>query len=491
MSESYSSSEVGLTRRAVSAGLAFALMTALERGLLFVRAIVLARLLEPKEFGLMGMAFVAINVVTVLTQTGLLRAVIQRRDDPGPFLDTVWVVSAARGFLLSGVLFGAAPLIAAFFRTPEVVPVLRVISFAMILQGFASPAWYLLERELKLTRFALPQTIGSAADLAVTCVLAFQLRSVWAMVFGYLSGAAVLVAASYVAGPYRPRLRFKPAKARELYVFGKHIFRNDVLIMASQQVDRMAVGRFGNASALGLYSFAHQMATLPTTMLSMVLMRVVFPSFALIQENPNRVRIAFENLLRLTAAASFPIAFGLLSTAPELVPFVFGKQWTPMIDAFRILCFLGATVALERACVAVTGGIGLPQIAARASLLRLVLMSLLIVPMTLWYGIEGAALATTSSAIAALAYLLWRMSKSMGTGLQSHLAAFGIPAVACAAMFAAVVTVRPWAGSVAAPAATALLIAVGGVSYVGVAATIDRLSGSLLALSFLRLIRSR
>lgn len=492
MSRSYSTPESGLTRRAISAGFAFAVMTGIERGLLFVRALVLARLLEPKEFGLMGMAFIAINAAEVLSQTGFGRAIIQRRDDPTPFMDTVWVVSAVRGLFLAIVVFVTAPLFADFFRTSELLPVLRAISLALVLRGFVSPAWILLERQLRLKRFALPATIGAGVDLIVTCTLAVQLRSVWAMVFGFLSGTAVIVGMSYVVGPYRPRLRFSLARARELHVFGKHIFRTEVTVVAYEQADRLAVGRIGDVVSLGFYSFAQRMATLPITMFSMVVLRVVFPSFAHIQASPDRVRDAFVRLMRLTAATAFPVAFGLYATAPEVVSFVFGKRWIPMTGAFRILCFLGATIALEKCCTAVTGGIGRPQLAARASLLRLILMSVAIVPATWLYGIEGAAIATTSSAIAGFVYLLRCISKAIGIKSRGYLVVFGIPAAACAAMLVTLDTVRIlWTGSIPPAAAVALLVGAGAISYTLVAATIDRLTGSALSTTLIRVIRSR
>ncbi len=466
-------------------------MLGIENLSMLARTLVLSRLLEPRDFGLMGMAFVAISTAEALSQTGFSRALVQRRDDPGPFMDTIWIVSAVRGILLALALAALSPLIAGFFRTPEATAVLSAVALIMVLRGLASPAWYLLEKDLKLARFAVPRTIGAGLDLVVTCVLAVVLRNVWAMVIGFLAGNVLMVIITYVVAPYAPRLRFEMARARQLYSFGKHVFRRELLVTFAQQIDRMAVGRLRDVSQLGLYTLALRLSTFPATALLNLVMRVVFPSFAIIQGEPERFRKALLRLMGLLAILSFPMAMGLMATAPELVPVVFGERWAPMTVTFQILCLLGAVYPLEYGCASVAGSMGRPDLAVRASLLRFVLMVVAIVPATRAFGIIGAAMVVASCALASTGYLLWSLGRAAGVNPGKYLPVFGIPALACAALAASVVAVRSVAPGLAPPLTLALLIVTGAGAYVVSVLLMDRFNGWSIAGSVLHAIKSR
>ncbi len=479
-----------LTGVAVKAGTSLAVMIGLEYGLVLVRTLVLSRLLEPREFGLVGMAFLAMNVSEVLSQTGFNAAIVQRRGDPAPFLHTLWSVSAARGLALTALTIAAAPLMGDFFRTPDVVPVLRVSAAAMTLRGLISPSWFLLERDLKLVRFTMPRTVGAVVDVVVTIGLSITMRDVWALVIGYLAGTSALLVLTYVAAPYAPRLAFHPGRLRELYGFGKHVFSFEVVAWLSESVDRLAVGRLRDASSLGLFNFAARMSSLPMQVLHIVVARVLFPAFARIQAEPDRVREAFVRLLGLVAITSFPVAAGMLATAPETIAVFLGPSWVPMTTAFQELCVAAVASAFLVICASVGGSIGRPELATRSSVVKLALLGALIVPATLSYGIEGAALATMVGSVAAALHLLGALSRVVGVGMRRCLSALAVPAASSAVLLGAVFGIR--AATPAAPALMLVLLVLGGTSaYVASVAVIDRLSGGGHAASVLGLIHNR
>jgi PST family polysaccharide transporter/lipopolysaccharide exporter len=471
----------GLTRRAIHAGTSMAVMTAIENALLLLRTLILSRLLSPHEFGLMGMAYVAILTADVLSQTGFGRAIVQRRGDPEPYLDTLWCVALLRGMALSLVLFAGAPLLGLFFRTPEVVPVVRLIALGPALIGMCSPRWFLLERELRLASFALPRVAGAAADLVVTSVLAWQLRSVYALAGGYLVFTAVMVATTYFVGPCRPRPRLDFARARELYAFGKHIFRLDLLTYGVDQLERVTVGRLRDATQFGLYSFGFRMATLPTSMLFTTLLRVVFPSFARIQNEPARIRVAYLRLMGLMAIVSWPVAAGLVGCATLLVPVAFGPVWIPMIPVFQVLCLMAGLVSLGQICGAVAGGLGLAAVPARGSMVRLAVLGLLVIPATSWYGIIGTAWCSAAAALASTTFLLIALGRHLHLTLRDHVVIFRVPAIGCVALLAAVAATSRAVGGLAPPLALAALIGAGCLAYFISALAADHLTGSTLA----------
>ncbi|HKY34250.1 MAG TPA: oligosaccharide flippase family protein, partial [Candidatus Polarisedimenticolia bacterium] len=401
----------GLTGRAIRAGTTLAVLTVVENAVLLVRTLVLSRLLSPFEFGLMGIAFMSITLADVLSQTGFARALVQRRDDPEPYMDTVWSVSALRGLLLAVAVSLSAPAFGAFFRAPAAVPVVQAISLGLLINGLSSPRLALLERELRLGRHGLPRTAGMVVDLVVTTSLAFAWRSVWAMLAGYLSYCLVMTLTSYLVAPHRPRPRIDWERARSLYGFGKHVFRYELTSYLVEQVDRLSVGRLLDVPRLGLYTFAARMAVLPSTITYTILLKVAFPAFSRIQQEPERVREAFHRVLTIIVLTSCFIMAALASTAPVLISVLFGETWLPMTTAFRILCLVGGSYAIGQICGVVLAGIGRPAVTARAPVIRLVTAGALVVPATLGWGIEGAAFAAAAGMTAAAAYLFLSASR--------------------------------------------------------------------------------
>jgi O-antigen/teichoic acid export membrane protein len=258
----------------------------LQQGTMLARAILLARILSPVDFGLMGMAFVAIRAGEAFTQTGFSRALVQKRGNAMAYLDTVWVVSVLRGLTLFGIVWLVSPLAAEFFATPELTAILRTIGLTFVIQGLINPAVYMLERELAFGRQALPTVIHHVADLVVSVSLALVLKSVWGMVWGFLASKVVYVVASYVVRPYLPRFRFRRDQAHEFYLFGRYVFRGTMGDWVVTQLDRLVVGRTLGVASLGIYSLASRLASIPVVGLSNVIIRVAFPVFTKVQEDP-------------------------------------------------------------------------------------------------------------------------------------------------------------------------------------------------------------
>jgi PST family polysaccharide transporter len=390
----------------------------IENGAQFVRALVLARLLSPEDFGLMGMAFVFAQASESMSQTGLYTALVQKREDIEGYLDTVWTVSVLRGIALFVLLWLAAPLIGMFFTTPAVVPIVRGVAFAFLAPGFTNPGLCILEKELHFARFAIPTVIGTIADLIVTISFALVYRNVWAMVFGFVVGKTVAVIASFAVRPYLPRVRIRKAQAVELYRYGRHISRAMAGDYIVSQLDRILVGRLLGADPLGLYSFASRLANLPTTAAYRVVFSVALPVFSRVQEEPSRVRAGFVRAVGMMTALMAPISAGVFAVAPDLVPLAFGEKWVPMVPALRILCAAGAFVSLSQLIGAFVRGVGRPELGAHATYLQLGFLAVTIYPAVRAFGIVGAGWCVMIDAFIGAAYLLIHAARVAGSPLR-------------------------------------------------------------------------
>jgi len=236
-----------------------------SRALGFARTIVLARLLFPADFGLIAMAMLVVTGLDSITQTGIQQALIQKKNDIEKCLDTAWAVALARNLVLCLTLVLAAPLVAGFFETPRLTDIIRVVSLSVLLSGFANIGIVFFQKDLEFDKQFGFEWWASLAEFALTVLLAFLLRDVWALVWGGLAGNVLRVLLSYVLHPYRPAFRFDPASFRELMSFGKWVSGYTVLLFAAFQMDSILIGRLLGAEDLGFYQMAYLTAVIPSS----------------------------------------------------------------------------------------------------------------------------------------------------------------------------------------------------------------------------------
>lgn len=472
---------LSLGKIAAQGGAILGVATATEQGVLFLRAIILARLLSPHDFGLMGMALVVVFTAEALSQTGMNRAIVQKRGDPWGDLSTVWILSALRGLALYSVVWLIAPAAASAFETPELSGILRWAALAFPIQALVNPAYFVLERELAFVRVAWPRLVGVCCDLVVSVAVSFALRNVWGMVWGYLTGKVVWIALSYIVRPWRPSLTLRWDRALELYRYGKHVFRASVVDCIVGQGDRALIGRLAGAASLGLYSLAARIATLPSTAGVHIVFRVAFPVFSKVQEDAPRLRNGFRRTLGLFAALVVPVSAGLWVTAEDLVPVLFGTKWSGMIPPFRVLCIAGTPVALYQLLRVILSAVGRPDTAARASYLYLLVFAVPLYPAILFWGGVGAAWCGLVAGTAAMSFLLRSSLRLIGLPAVEALRSV-IPSVAGGVLMAGAVTLGRLALGLppSVPWLAAQVIA-GAAIYISSIALLDRLLGTGLA----------
>jgi O-antigen/teichoic acid export membrane protein len=462
---------------AARGGIILGAATALENGAQLLRAFLLARILSPSDFGLMGMAFIVIYAGESFSQTGFYRALVQKKDRAEEYLDTVWTVTAIRGAVLTLLVWAIAPWVASFFETPEVTSIVRAISFVFVIQGLQNPALALLERGLLFARHATPQVVSIVCDLALSVALALAFRNVWAMVWGYLIGRAAFVVVSYAVRPYLPRPRISRDQAVEFYRYGRHIFRFTAVDYVIAQADKAMVGKLMGPEPLGLFSFASRLASMPARSLFGIVYRVAFPLFSRIQDETDRLRSAFTRSIGMTALLAAPVYAGLWAVGDDLVRVCLGEQWAEMSDSFRILCLGGPPLALYFLISAALAGIGRPEESAKGTYVFMAALLPGIYPSILGWGIVGAAWCVSLSGTVAFGYLLFAGARAVGCGVLDSLRGAIPAAIASAAMAGALILMRPALG----PASWVILtveILVGSTLYPALVFPLDQAMGA-------------
>ncbi|MBW1919182.1 MAG: oligosaccharide flippase family protein, partial [Deltaproteobacteria bacterium] len=227
----------GITRSVVRGGLWVFGLRVLNRTLSLVRTVVLARLLLPKDFGLLGIALLSISTLETFSQTGFQTALIQKKEGVESYLDTAWTVSFIRGLFLFLILFSSAPIVANFFNSPDAILVIRVLALSFVLSGFRNVGIVFFQKELEFRKTFFYEFPSTVANLFVSIGLALILKSVWALVWGTLAAGFISLWMSYMLHPYRPKIRVEKQQVEGLFAFGRWVLASSILVFLNSQGD--------------------------------------------------------------------------------------------------------------------------------------------------------------------------------------------------------------------------------------------------------------
>jgi O-antigen/teichoic acid export membrane protein len=335
---------------------------------------ILARLLAKSDFGLVAVALVAINYLSVLKDLGLGVALIQRKGDVQEAANTVFTINLFLGLALSAAIVPLAPLVASYFRDPQVIPVLRWMGISFIINALGSVHTNWLVRDLEYRRKLVPELGGALAKGVVSIGMAYMGYGVWSLVFGQIVGAAASVILVWIVLPWRPRLTLDRGLAGSLMKFGAAVTLIDIITQITDNIDYVIVGRIFGLVPLSIYTLAYRLPEMLLIGNLWVMGGVVFPAFSSIQDRPEELRRGFLASVRLVELFAVPICLGLLIAAEPIVRVVFGEQWLDAIPILRVLALYAWVYSLGYHVGGFYKAIGRPDILLRLSLLTLVII---------------------------------------------------------------------------------------------------------------------
>jgi len=425
-----------LSQKVVKGGFWVFFLRIVNRGFSLIRLIILARILSPNDFGLMGIALLTMSTLETFSQTGFQQALIQKKEDIKSYLNSAWTVIILRGFALFTILYFIAPYAAIFFDAPEAIPIIRVIGFSILFQAFTNIGVIYFQKELEFRKQFIYQFTGILADFIVAISAALILRNVWALVLGLLAGNIVRCFVSYLIHPYRPHLSKDLGKAKELFGFGRWILGSNILAFLLTQGDDIFVGKLLGTTALGFYQLAYRISNMPATEITHVISRVTFPAYSKLQGNTPKLREAYLKVLQLTTFLSFPIAGLIFVLAPDFTKIFLGEKWMPMVPAMQMLCAFGVVRSINSTIGTFLIGIGRPDILPKITIFQILFIGILIYPLTKSKGIFGTSIAITLPYVAVMFFLFINILPKINFGLRLSylLKAINISFLACVGM---------------------------------------------------------
>ena len=313
----------------------------------FVVGVILARLLFPEQFGLIGMMLIFIAVAQVFVQSGFDMALIQKVEATQFDICSIFYFNVFVALLAAGVLCLAGPWIAAFFEQPILTPLIRVLSLTIVIDSLGTIQGTLFRKEINFKALTITSLVAGLLSSIVGVSLAVKGYGVWSLVAQQVSLSLVQAVTLWVLSPWRPQLIFSFQSLRQMFGFGSWMLFSGILNQVFENIYFPVIGKLFSAADLGLFTRARSMQSLPSQTLSTVVGRVTFPVFSKSQGDPARLKRGLKKALTGIVLLNFPVMVGLAATAHPVVIVILGQKWEGCITFLQLFCAEGLLFPLH------------------------------------------------------------------------------------------------------------------------------------------------
>lgn len=372
---------------------------AVNRGLTFIKILVLARVLTPSQFGVFGIASLILAFLETITETGINIVLIQSKNQLSEYLSSAWVVSIIRGILIAILLIVTAPFIALFFHSPSALGVILFISIVPFVRGFINPAEVKFQKDL---RFNLQFWFTSAlfiVDAFTAVITALITHSVYSLALGMLVSALLEVVLSFILISPRPNFAIDKRYFREIFHRGMWVTAYTIFNYIAENGDNAVVGRVMGATPLGFYQMAFKVSILPITEVSNVVSSVAFPVYTKIADDTRRLREAFLKTL-ITVFLGALILGTIIFLFPNQIIFILlGDKWLSIAPVLQVLIIYGVLRTISGPASALFLALGKQKYVTAMIFLRFFGLAVTIYPLVHMYGLVGAGYSQLLSVI--------------------------------------------------------------------------------------------
>mgnify|MGYP000287652665 CR=1 FL=1 len=307
----------------------------------FIFGIILARLLSPAEYGLIGMLAIFFEIADTFVVAGFSEALIRKKEPTDADYSTVFLVNVGTGIFFYGLLYALAPGIGWFFNEPQLVPIIGVLGLMIIINAFGMVARVPLTKNLDFKSLASISVISNIISGIVAIVLAFQGYGVWSLVWRNLTQSLLSTGLVYVYSMPRWKLQFSRESFREIFGFGSKLLASRLFLESYNNIYYIIIGKFFSARDLGLYTRANGYKDMFSRTLHNVIQSVSFPALAEIKDDDQRLKNAYRRLVQVTTYLTALLMFGLSATADNFILGLIGPKWTESIPYLRLLSIAG------------------------------------------------------------------------------------------------------------------------------------------------------
>ncbi|MCA9749116.1 MAG: lipopolysaccharide biosynthesis protein [Romboutsia sp.] len=322
--------------------------------------IILARLLEPKEFGLVGMVFVFTGLADLFSTLGMGKSIIRLKNLNEDHIRTATSVTILSSIIIFIIFYFISPLISDFYNETQLISIIRVLAIIFILKGISTVSYSQIMKELDFKTIMMINIGNSITYGVISSTLAFFGLGVWSLVYGRISSQVLATIISVYKFPVKINFRFKKQEFKELAGYGSGVSMSSILLYASSNIDFLIIGKFLSTNALGLYTRAFNLMTQSISRVVGGIYNVLFPAFAAVQNDKQKLKKAYLRTIKTVTYFIFPILGIMIVDAEYIIKGLYGTKWAGTIPVFKILAFGGilrSTLSYSGAMAQATGSV--------------------------------------------------------------------------------------------------------------------------------------
>ena len=369
--------------------------------LTFLSTVILARLLLPEQFGIVGYCLIAIQYLDILNSAGINTALIAQREKLEEAANAAFVGNILLGIASFGLTWVLAPAVAGFFKTEEVIPALRLLGLSLPLSGLGMVPDTLLQRRLNFKTRLVPEVGKNFTKGLVSIILALLGMGVWSLVWGQLIGILAGTILAWILAGWKPTWSFHRETSLRVTTYGLSIVALEFIGAFRSNMDYLLVGRILGAAALGYYTMSYRIPELLIRSLNTVVSRVSLPAMAIAQMEREQMRSFYFSYIRYISLFVFPVSVGLAITAPIFVPLFFSTKWNSAITPTMLISLAMGIAAMSFIPGVLYKAIGKPEMLIKLNFVKVPITVLILWYATRW-GINGVAAGQVAISIIAL-----------------------------------------------------------------------------------------
>lgn len=334
-------SDISFSRKNVLSGLVWRFAERCgAQGVTLVVSIVLARILSPNDFGNVALITVFINILNVFVDGGFGNALIQKKDSDELDFSSVFYCNIVLCSLLYGLIFLVSPLIADFYNSPSLIPLIRVLSITVIISGLKNVQQAYVSKYLLFRKFFFA-TLGGTIFAAVLGISAAYLGfGTWAIVIQQLSNVFIDTIILWITVKWRPVKKFSLVRLRNLFGYGWKLLISSLLMTIYSELWNLLIGKFYSSSELAFYNQGQKFPSVIVTNINVSIDSVMLPTMSSVQDNLSNVKKIVRRAMRTSIYIMSPLMIGLAVIAEPLVRLLLTEKWLPSVFFLRVFCVI-------------------------------------------------------------------------------------------------------------------------------------------------------
>ena len=406
--------------------------------------IIVARLLTPEDYGLVGMVVILISFFWMFQYLGLSTATVHWKELTHAQVSNLFWLNVTLSTVISVIVLVCAPLLASFYKEPRLIGIAAGYALVIFLTGISIQHLAILQRQMRFTALAIIDIVAVVIGLVVTIVAAWRGAGYWALVINQLVFSALTIVGVASVCRWRPGLPSRDSEVRSMLTFGGNLTGYHFATFFAQNSDNALIGKFWGAYQLGIYSRAYQMLLTPIGQVIMPLGSVAVPALSRLAGTPERYRAAYLKIVEKIAMLTMPAVVFTIATSDWLIVLLLGRQWG---EAARVFMLLGIAAIVQP--VAKTGTWLLVTQGRSRELLRWGVAGSIIAVVSIvaglpWGATGVAASYATTDLCVSTPLMFWYIGRSGPVRARDVFVAIGPSLCAAACSLAVLFLARPW-----------------------------------------------